>query len=63
VRLAAYGGEASDLPSQVLQRFLDDLVAGSARVPVGHVYAFDEIVDAHKTMEAGRAAGKLVVTL
>ena len=63
VRLAAYGGEASDLPSQVLQRFLDDVVAGSARVPVGHVYAFDEIVEAHKTMEAGRAAGKLVVTL
>jgi NADPH:quinone reductase-like Zn-dependent oxidoreductase len=46
----------------VLQRFLDDVVAGSARVPVAHVYAFDEIVEAHKTMEAGRAPGKLVVT-
>jgi NADPH:quinone reductase len=62
VRLAAYGGEASDLPASVLQEFLDDVAAGSARVPIGHVYGFDEIVGAHAAMEAGSAAGKLVVT-
>jgi NADPH:quinone reductase len=61
VRLAAYGGEASDLPAQVLQQFLDDVAAGAARVPVGHVYRFEEIVEAHRAMEAGTAAGKLVV--
>jgi NADPH:quinone reductase-like Zn-dependent oxidoreductase len=62
VRLSAYGGDAGDLPSAVLQRFLDDVAAGTARVPIGHVYRFDEIVEAHQAMEAGTAAGKLVVT-
>jgi NADPH2:quinone reductase len=61
VRLSAYGGDASDLPSEVLQQFLDDVAAGAARVPVGHVYGFDQIVQAHAAMEAGSAAGKLVV--
>jgi NADPH:quinone reductase len=45
----------------VLQQFLDDVASGAARVPVSHVYGFDEIVDAHRAMEAGAAVGKLVV--
>ena len=63
VRLTAYGGDASDLPEPVLQEFLDDVAAGKARVPVSHVYRLDEIVAAHTAMEAGTAAGKLVVKL
>jgi NADPH:quinone reductase len=63
VRLTAYGGDASDLPPQVLQQFLDDVAAGSAVVPVGGVYAFEQVVEAHAAMEAGTAAGKLVVTV
>jgi NADPH:quinone reductase len=63
VRLTAYAGDASDLPSEVLQQFLDDVAARTARVPVSHVYSFDEIVEAHRVMEAGSAAGKLVVTV
>jgi NADPH:quinone reductase-like Zn-dependent oxidoreductase len=63
VRLSAYGGDAGDLPSAVLQQFLDDVAAGTARVPIGHVYRFDEIVQAHQAMEAGTAVGKLVVTV
>lgn len=63
VRLTAYGGDASDLPPEVLQQFLDDVAAGSASVPVGHIYGFDEIVQAHAAMEAGSSAGKLVVTV
>jgi NADPH:quinone reductase-like Zn-dependent oxidoreductase len=61
VRLTAYGGDAGDLPSAVLQQFLDDVAAGAARVPIGRVYRFEEIVQAHEDMEAGTAAGKLVV--
>jgi NADPH:quinone reductase-like Zn-dependent oxidoreductase len=61
VRLAAYGGDASDLPPRVLQEFLDDVATGAARVPVDQVFGFDEIVEAHRAMEAGTAAGKLVV--
>jgi NADPH:quinone reductase len=63
VRLAAYGGDASDLPPQVLQQFLDDVAEGRARVPVAHVYRLEEIAQAHAAMEDGSAAGKLVVTL
>lgn len=63
VRLAAYGGDAGNLPPDVLQRFLDDVAAGAAHVPVAKVYTMDEIVQAHRAMEAGSAAGKLVVVL
>jgi NADPH2:quinone reductase len=31
-------------------------------VPIDHVYGFDEIVEAHASMESGDATGKLVVT-
>ena len=62
VRLAAYSGGAEDLPGSVLQEFLDAVAAGDAAVPIDHVYAFDEIVDAHAALEAGRGTGKLVVT-
>jgi NADPH:quinone reductase len=61
VRLTAYGGDASDLPPQVLQDFLDDVASGQASVPIDHVYAFGEIAAAHAAMEAGQASGKLVV--
>jgi NADPH2:quinone reductase len=62
VRLAAYSGDAGDLPAAVLQDFLDAVAAGDAVIPISHVYAFDEIAQAHDDMEAGRATGKLVVT-
>jgi len=62
VRLTAYHGEADDLPTAVLQEFLDAVAAGDAVVPIDRVYGFDRIVDAHAAMEAGGAAGKLVVT-
>ena len=58
VRLTAYKGDAADLPPRVLQDFLDAVAA----VPVGRVYRFDQIVEAHTDMEQNRAGGKLVVT-
>jgi NADPH:quinone reductase-like Zn-dependent oxidoreductase len=63
VRLTAYGGEASDLPAEVLQEFLDAVAAGKATVPVARIFDLDEIVEAHTLMEAAKAAGKLVVRL
>jgi NADPH:quinone reductase-like Zn-dependent oxidoreductase len=62
VRLTAYHGEADDLPGPVLQEFLDAVAVGGAVVPIDRVYDFDQIVEAHAAMEAGGAAGKLVVT-
>jgi NADPH:quinone reductase-like Zn-dependent oxidoreductase len=63
VRLTAYGGEASDLPADVLQGFLEDVAAGRAAVPVDRVFDLDQVREAHALMESGRARGKLVITL
>ena len=61
VRLTAYGGEAADLPSDVLQSFLDTVAAGRLTVPLYRTYTLDEIRIAHADMEANNATGKLVV--
>lgn len=63
VRLTAYSGGAADLPSAVLQDFLDAVAAGEAVVPVHRVFRLDEIRPAHAEMEAGMAAGKMVVRI
>ncbi|MET0694143.1 MAG: zinc-binding dehydrogenase, partial [Propionibacteriaceae bacterium] len=47
VRLSGYHGDASDLPADVLQSFIDD----GGRVPVGAVYGFDDILSANPAME------------
>lgn len=62
VRLTAYSGEASDLPSPVLQEFLEAVADGTARVPIAQVYSLEDIVQAHRDMEHGTHSGKLVVT-
>jgi NADPH:quinone reductase len=61
VRLTAYGGDAADLPTDVLQAYLDAVAAGRLTVPIHHIYALDEIAQAHAEMEHARATGKLVV--
>lgn len=63
VRLTAYSGESRDLPAAALQDFLDAVADGRARIPVGRVYALEDIIDAHRDMEAGRIGGKGVVVL
>lgn len=63
VRLTAYSGEAADLPAPVLQTFLDDAATGDALIPLGTVYGIDDLVKAHRDMEAGRVGGKGVVLL
>ena len=62
VRLTSYGGDAGDLPPDLLQTFLDDVAAGRIAVPIDHVYSIEQIVAAHTTMESGTATGKIVVT-
>ena len=62
VRLTAYGGEAADLPADVLQRFLDDVAAGRLTVPIAPgLRRSTRSSTAHADMEHGNAAGKLVV--
>jgi NADPH:quinone reductase-like Zn-dependent oxidoreductase len=61
VRLTGYTGDATDLPPAVLQEFLDAVAAGQAVVPIGRVFALDDIQEAHRVMEANTAGGKIVV--
>jgi NADPH:quinone reductase-like Zn-dependent oxidoreductase len=63
VRLSAYGGESDDLPAAVLQRYLDQLAAGTATLGPVRLYPFDDIRRAHDDMEHNRTFGKLVVAL
>jgi len=63
VRLTAYGGESSDLPAEALQRYVDLVEQGRLPLRIDRVFAFDEIAEAHRVMEAGEAVGKLVVRI
>ncbi len=60
VRLSAYGGSASDLPAEVLQRYLDGIASGRTSLGPVHTYALADIPSAHRDMEEGRKVGKLV---
>ncbi|HEX8618285.1 MAG TPA: zinc-binding dehydrogenase [Thermoanaerobaculia bacterium] len=61
VRLTAYGGEAADLPQQVMQEFLDEIAAGRLSPSIHRVFELEEIVVAHTLMETNAAVGKMVV--
>lgn len=60
VRLTGYGGDAADLPAAVLQRYLDQLAAGTLSLGPTHTYKLTEIRDAHRAMEENTVSGKLV---
>jgi NADPH:quinone reductase-like Zn-dependent oxidoreductase len=61
VRLTAYGGDATDLPADVLQDFLTAAADDPGLIPLDRVFSLDEIADAHEYMEQNRATGKIVV--
>ncbi|MFO0749722.1 MAG: zinc-binding alcohol dehydrogenase family protein [Myxococcota bacterium] len=62
VRLTAYGGDASDLPAEVLARYLSAIAAGRLAAPVGRVFdGLEHVREAHAAMETNAAVGKLVV--
>ena len=61
VRLTAYGGDAADLPAEVLQGSSTTSPPDALTVPLARTYELDEIATAHEDMEAGNDAGKLVV--
>ena len=63
VRLTAYGGGSGDLPADVLQRYLDRLLTGDVSLGPVHVYALEQIRQAHTDMEQNRTFGKMVVTI
>jgi NADPH2:quinone reductase len=61
VRLTAYSGDATDLPSEVLEAFLAAAAKDPRLIPLDRTFALTEIAAAHAHMEEGRASGKIVV--
>ena len=55
------GGEAFPLSAVPFQEIVDKVQAGVYRAKPARVFAFEEIAEAHRMMEASQAAGKLVV--
>lgn len=60
VRLTAYGGDASNLPGEVLSEIANAIHSGEVDWPV-EVYSMDEIERAHDDMEHNRVTAKQVV--
>jgi NADPH:quinone reductase-like Zn-dependent oxidoreductase len=63
VRLTSYSGDARNLPAAVLQDCLDRIADGSLDLGPVHAYALDDVRSAHRDLETGRHAGKLVLTI
>jgi NADPH:quinone reductase len=55
------GGEAFPLSSIPFQEIVEKVQAGVYRAAPSRVFAFEEIAEAHRLMEASQAGGKLVV--
>lgn len=61
VFLTSYGGGSEDVTQEQLQAYVDDVADGRISVALDRTFALDEIVEAHRYMEANKAKGKLVV--
>ena len=61
VFLTSYSGGSEDVTAEQLQAYVDDVAAGKIAVGLDRTFSLDEIVEAHRYMEANKAQGKLVV--
>jgi len=61
VKLTSYSGEAADLTPTQLQEYIGLVENGELEVKTGPVFDFEELVEAHKLMDANQAGGKIVV--
>lgn len=61
VGLTAYAGESNDFMQTPLNELAQQVKAGTLKVQIGKIFHIDEIVEAHRAMEANSAGGKIVV--
>ena len=61
VNLTTYAGGADDFINTPLREFIATIERGEASIKTGPIFHIDDIVDAHRTMEEDRAAGKIVI--
>lgn len=61
VKLTSYSGEAADLSPEQLQSYIDLVENGELEVKRGPTFEFEELVEAHRLMDANQAGGKIVI--
>jgi NADPH:quinone reductase-like Zn-dependent oxidoreductase len=61
VSLTTYSGGVADFIATPLQQLVGQVAAGTLPITPARVFHIDDIVEAHRTMEANRACGKIVV--
>jgi NADPH:quinone reductase-like Zn-dependent oxidoreductase len=61
VKLTSYSGEAADLTPTQLKEYIGLVENGELEVKTGPIFDFEELVEAHKLMDANQAGGKIVV--
>ena len=61
VCLTVYGGGNEEFMAMPLQDFVEQAERGDLKVPLGKVFKLEAIVEAHRTMDANKAGGKIVV--
>lgn len=61
VCLTSYAGESSDFMNTPLEELVQQTAAGTLKVQIGHAFYMNDIVEAHRMMEANTAGGKIVV--
>ncbi len=63
VYFTTYDGEPIDFMTMPFQDLVGEISAGTLPVHVGKVFALEQIVEAHRLMEANTAGGKIVVVI
>ncbi len=61
VSLTTYDGGPDDFMKTPLQSLIAKIESGQMKVQVGKIFRLEQIVEAHQTMEANSASGKIVV--
>jgi NADPH:quinone reductase-like Zn-dependent oxidoreductase len=61
VSLTTYSGGVEDFLAMPLQALLDRVADGLLPIRIGRVSGLEDIVEAHRTMEANAAGGKIVI--
>jgi len=61
VKLTSYSGEASDISTEQLQRYVSLVESGELKLKVGPRIKFDRLREAHELMDSNLANGKIVI--
>ena len=60
VCLTVYAGGTPEFMKMPLQELVEQAESGKLKIPIGKVFKLEDIVEAHRTMDANKAGGKIV---